>query len=67
MVARVLDSTGPAPAHSLAGKRIHESWTAWDKAKLRADIEDFRFHDLSYTWASCHVQSGTSLPELVEL
>src|SRR6202167_755391 len=52
---------------TFAGERIHQSSTAWDKAKQRAGIEDFRFHDLRHTWASWHVQNGTSLQELMEL
>jgi integrase len=52
---------------TFAGKRIQQSSTAWDKTKQRPGIEDFRFHDLRHTWASWHVQSGTSLPELMEL
>ena len=47
--------------------RIRKSSSAWDTAKQRARIEDFRFHDLRHTWASWHVQSGTSLQELMEL
>lgn len=43
------------------------STKAWSKAKERAKIEDFRWHDLRHTWASWHVQNGTSLYELQEL
>jgi integrase len=57
----------PRWCFTYAGHRIQQSSTAWEKAKARAGIEDFRFHDLRHTWASWHVQSGTSLPELMEL
>ena len=57
----------PRWCFTFAGKRIQKSSTAWGRAKARAGIEDFRFHDLRHTWASWHVQSGTSLPELMEL
>jgi integrase len=48
-------------------QRIRQSTTAWGKARQRAGIQDFRFHDLRHTWASWHVQSGSSLPGLMEL
>jgi integrase len=35
---------------TFAGHRIHQSSSAWEKAKERAGIEDFRFHDLRHTW-----------------
>lgn len=50
------------------GKPVARTTTkAWQTALKRAGIEDFRWHDLRHTWASWHVQSGTSLQELQEL
>lgn len=40
---------------------------AWRKALVRAEIKDFRWHDLRHTWASWHVQNGTPLHELQQL
>lgn len=41
--------------------------SAWHTALEKAEISDFRFHDLRHTWASWHRQAGTSCDELKEL
>lgn len=50
------------------GKPVKQCNTAaWRKALKRAEIENFHWHDLRHTWASWHVQNGTSLQELQQL
>ena len=50
------------------GKPIEQCNTkAWRKALKRAGIKSFRWHDLRHTWASWHVQNGTSLQKLQQL
>jgi len=36
-------------------------------AVAKAELKDFRFHDLRHTWASWHRQAGTSCDELKDL
>ena len=49
------------------GRPMASIGSAFKKALKRADIKDFRFHDLRHTWASWHVMSGTPLYDLMTL
>lgn len=40
---------------------------AWRKAVRKAEIGDFRWHDLRHTWASWHAQAGTPMHILQEM
>jgi len=41
--------------------------TGWLAAARKAELADFRFHDLRHAWASWHHQAGTSCDELKDL
>ena len=50
------------------GKPLNQANTkAWQAARRRAGIEDFRWHDLRHTWATWQRQSGTPTHELQRL
>lgn len=60
---RFTTSTKGKPPSSAGAAFNH----AWRKALKRAEISDFRGHDLRHTWASWHIQRGTPLHVLQEL
>jgi integrase len=59
----------PERVFTFRGKPIkHKAGgNAWRRALKKADIGDFRWHDLRHTWASWHAQAGTPLHVLQEL
>lgn len=58
----------PQRVFTFRGKPINSANTkAWQAARKRAGIEDFRWHDLRHTWATWQRQAGTPTHELQRL
>jgi integrase len=49
------------------GRKPLDIRSAWETALKRADIEDFRFHDLRHSCASYLAMNGASLAEIAEI
>lgn len=62
----VINELNPAPGGRLFS-RNEPLKNLWYQATKECGLEGFRWHDLRHTWASWHVQAGTSLPELQAL
>jgi integrase len=58
----------PTRVFTFRGQPLNSANTkAWQAAKARAGIEDFRWHDLRHTWATWQRQAGTPTHELQRL
>jgi integrase len=58
----------PERVFTFRGKPLNSvSWRSWNAALKRADIFDFRWHDLRHTWATWQRQAGTPTHELQKL
>jgi integrase len=58
----------PVRVFTYAGRPLDRANThAWQKARKRAGIENFRWHDIRHTWATWHRQAGTPTHELQRL
>lgn len=67
---RVLAELSPkasGPVFTFRGKAIKDIKSSFDHARARAEVEDFRFHDLRHTFASRLVQQGVTLYEVMHL
>lgn len=67
---RVLLDIGPKPSGPVFlwnGKSMHDCRSAFNRARSKAGLQDFRFHDLRHTFASRLVQNGVSIYEVMHL
>jgi integrase len=70
---RLLDTIPPVPGSAYAfanpktGKPYKHIFTAWDTARKKAGLSDFRIHDLRHSFASALINSGRSLYEVQKI
>lgn len=57
----------PEYVFAYAGKPMKSPKRGWTDAVKKSGIPHVRWHDLRHTWASWHLQNGTTLAELKEL
>ena len=57
----------PEYVFTYAGKKMKSPKRGWIDAVKKSGIPHVRWHDLRHTWASWHLQNGTTLAELKEL
>ncbi|PCI39898.1 MAG: hypothetical protein COB46_07915 [Rhodospirillaceae bacterium] len=62
-----LGSKQSGPVFTYEGQPIKDVKTTFGKARKKAGLEDFRFHDLRHTFASRLVQKGISIYEVMHL
>jgi len=58
------DLVFPSPSNS---QRAWDSRSAWEVALKRANIQNFKFHDLRHSCASYLAMNGASLAEIAEV
>ena len=57
----------PNRKHFDSEEEYQKAFKEWIKALKRADIKEFRFHDLRHTCASYLAQNGASLLEIADV
>ena len=66
-VLMALEPKDTGPVFTYNGKPLKGIKTSFDSARQKAELDDFRFHDLRHTFASRLVQQGLPLYEVMHM